>query len=194
MKLFGRTVLTGFLLAIWTTCFAAEEAGLTEVRVKAAFLYKFASYVEWPDGVFAQEDSPITIAVLGSERVAAELTQTIANRKVNDRAVIVKRLKPGESLSGVHILFVSHGATAQLRALTQMARSMSVLTVTESDGALAQGSVINFVVADQRVRFEISRDSANKSKLRLGSGLLAVALHVAALNGAKILSGSTVNV
>lgn len=165
------------LLLVWTvSCFAAD-AGLLESRVKAAFLYKFADYVEWPDSAFAQPDTPITIAVIGADTVAAELGRAVEGRKVDDRAVVVKRLKPGDSLSGVHILFVGSGAV-QTGPLLQAARPQAILTVTESEGALAQGSVINFVVVDRRVRFEISRDSANKNKLRLSSRLLAVAQHV----------------
>lgn len=172
-----RTVLAALLL-VWTvSCFAAD-AGLLESRVKAAFLYKFADYVEWPDSVFAQSDTPVTIAVVGADAVAAELGQAVEGRKVDDRTVTVKRLKPGDSLSGVHILFVGSGAAAQTGAWLQAARSQSILTVTESEGALTQGSVINFIVVDRRVRFEISRGSANKNKLRLSSRLLAVAQHV----------------
>lgn len=172
-----RAVLVALLL-VWTvSCFSAD-AGLLESRVKAAFLYKFADYVEWPDSVFAQSDTPVTIAVVGADAVAAELGQAVEGRKVDDRTVTVKRLKPGDSLSGVHILFVGSGAAAQTGTLLQAARSQSILTVTESEGALAQGSVINFIVVDRRVRFEISRGSANKNKLRLSSRLLAVAQHV----------------
>jgi len=171
-----RAVLAALLLVWAVSCFAAD-AGLLESRVKAAFLYKFADYVEWPDSAFAQPDTPITIAVIGADAIAAELGRAVEGRKVDDRAVIVKRLKPGDPLSGVHILFVGSGAV-QTGSLLQAARSQAILTVTEAEGALTQGSVINFIVVDRRVRFEISRDSANKNKLRLSSRLLAVAQHV----------------
>lgn len=179
----GRVGAPGYitfvlLLLTWASgCFAAES-GVLESRVKAAFIYKFVDYVEWPDTAFAQPNTPVTIAVIGADTVAAELAQVVEGRKVNERAVIVKRLKPGESLSGVHILFVGSGAVAQPAPLLQAARPLSILTVTETEGVLAQGSVINFIVVDRRVRFEISRDSASKNKLRLSSRLLAVAQHV----------------
>jgi hypothetical protein len=172
----SRTVPAALLLVWAASCFAAD-AGLLESRVKAAFLYKFADYVEWPDSAFAQADTPITIAVVGADTVATELGRAVEGRKVDDRAVIVKRLRPGDALSGVHILFVGSGAV-QPGSLLQAARSQAILTVTEVEGALTQGSVINFIVVDRRVRFEISRDSANKNRLRLSSRLLAVAQHV----------------
>ncbi len=157
---------------------AAEGAEPLEPRVKAAFLYKFASYVEWPESAFGQPEAPFTIAVVGADPIASELKQAVAGRRVNDRPIAVKQLRPGESIVGAHILFLGNSVTPQLGSLLKAARPFPVLTVTESEGALAEGSVINFVMVDQRIRFEISRESANRSKLRLSSRLLAVAQHV----------------
>lgn len=161
----------------WTAR-AAEDAATLEDRVKAAYLYKIAGYVEWPPTSFARSDTPVTIAVVGAEPLAAELAQAVTGRTVNDRAVTVKRLKAGESLAGVHVLFIGKTESGRLNQLAQAARSRSILTVTDSEGALAQGSVINFVVADRRVRFEIALDAAEKSGLKLSSRLLAVAQQV----------------
>lgn len=157
---------------------AAEGAETLEQRVKAAFLYKFAGYVEWPAKSFARPETPVMIGVMGNEVLAAELVEAVTGRTVNDRMVVVKRLKAGESLSGIHILFVGRAESARLDQLAQSAQPRSILTVTESDGALARGSVINFVLTDGRVRFEIARDTAEKSGLKLSSRLLAVAQQV----------------
>ena len=157
---------------------AADDDATLEQRVKAAFLYQFAGYVEWPPSSFAQTGSPVTIAVLGSESLAAELSQVVTGRTVSGRPVAVRRVKPGESLAGVHILFVGRAENARVAQLTQSGQSRAVLTVTESEGALAQGSMINFVLVERRVRFEIALDSAEKSGLKLSSRLLAVAQQV----------------
>jgi hypothetical protein len=149
-----------------------------ELRVKAAFLYKFVGYIDWPSAAFARPDTPVTIAVVGADPLAAELAQAVAGRTVNDRPVTVRRLKPGEALDGVHVLFVGKAENARLPQLAQAAQARSILTVSETDGALAQGSVINFVLAERRVRFEIALDSAEKSRLKLSSRLLAVAQQV----------------
>lgn len=157
---------------------AAEGAELLEQRVKAAFLYKFAGYVEWPEKSFARPETPVMIGIMGNELLAAELVQAVTGRTVNDRIVTVKRLRAGESLSGIHILFVGRAESARLDQLAQSAQPRSILTVTESDGALTRGSVINFVLTDGRVRFEIALDTAEKSGLKLSSRLLAVAQQV----------------
>lgn len=156
---------------------ADNEAATLEHRVKAAFLYKIAGYVEWPRASFAQPETPVTIGVVGAGSLAAELSQIVAGRTAQNRPVAVRRLKAGELPSGVHMLFVGRGEGA-LAQLVQRAQQRSVLVVTESEGALVQGSAINFIIVDGRVRFEISLASAEKSGLRLSSRLLAVAQQV----------------
>lgn len=160
------------------TAEAAEDAATLEDRVKAAYLYKFAGFVEWPAKSFVRPDTPVTIGVIGAEPMVVELNQAVVGRTVNDRPIAVKRLKAGESLAGIHVLFIGKAESGRLNQLAQAAQSRSILTVTDSEGALAQGSVINFVVADRRVRFEVALDSAEKSGLKLSSRLLAVAQQV----------------
>jgi hypothetical protein len=159
----------------WWSVQAADEDSTLEQRVKAAFLYQFAGYVEWPPNTFAQPGTPITIAVLGADAVAEELGQVVTGRTVGGRSVVVRRVKPGESLAGVHILFVGKSEGARLN---QVPQARAVLTVTEADGALSHGSMINFVLVDRRVRFEVALDSVEKNGLKLSSRLLAVAQQV----------------
>jgi hypothetical protein len=155
--------------------YAADESANLEARVKAAFLYKFAGYVEWPPAAFAAADTPLTIGVIGAETIAGELVEAVTGRTVNERPVSVRRVNAGDSLDAIHVLFVGDIDRAQLAQILQDAHARSILTVTDSSSALEQGSIINFVVIDRRVRFEISLDSARKSSLHLSSRLLAVA-------------------
>ena len=157
---------------------AQEESTQLELKVKAAFLYKFIGYIDWPAASFAKPDTPVTIGVVGADQLAAELAQAVSGRTANDRPVAVRRLRAGESLDGVHVLFVGKAENARLAQLAQAAQQRAILTVTESEGALAHGSVINFVTVERRVRFEIALDSAEKSRLKLSSRLLAVAQQV----------------
>ena len=173
-----RLVLVCVLVLAGWNAGAAEDGATLEQRVKAAFLYQFAGYVEWPANSFAQADTPVTIAVMGADPLAAELKQLAAGRTVGGRPVAVKPVKPGEPLAGVHILFIGSAESARLAQVVQSAKPRPVLTVTEADGALSQGSMINFVIVDRRVRFEVALDSAEKNGLRLSSRLLAVAQQV----------------
>jgi hypothetical protein len=152
-------------------------AGITERSIKAAYLYKFAGYVEWPDSD-AGAAEPLTFGVLESREMADELARVTAGRRINDRPVQVRRLSGGDSLAGLHVLFVGGEGRERIDDLLQPARALPILTVTESAGALATGSIINFTIDRERVRFEVSLPAAERSQLRLSSRLLAVAQHV----------------
>jgi len=170
-------------LRLLTLCAAAllspqVLAREVEQQVKAAYLYRIAGYVEWPPAAFASAQTPVTFAVLGDEGVASELSQNVSGRTLGERGMTVRRLKPGESLVGIHVLFIGRAEQARTRQLALVAQPQAVLTVSESEGALDQGSVINFITADRRVRFEVSLEAAEKSRLKLSSRLLAVASQV----------------
>lgn len=171
-------VLAAAIMAPGWGSSAAEEAPTLEHRVKAAFLYQFAGYVDWPSNSFERADTPVTIAVVGAEPLAAELSLVTIGRAIGGRRVTVRRVKAGDSLAGVHILFIGRAESAWLSQLASRAHPRAILTVTESEGALAQGSMINFIIVDRRVRFEVALDSVERSGLRLSSRLLAVAEQV----------------
>ena len=154
---------------------AQDDPATLERKVKAAFLYKFAGYIEWPDGTFAAPDAPIAIGVAGDDALAAELSQVVTGRNVEGRLLAVRRLQESEPVAGLQILFVSHAERARLGALARAHPMQPLLIVSESDGALNHGSAINFLLTGGRVRFEIALDNAEKRNLKLSSRLLSVA-------------------
>lgn len=173
-----RTVLAILALGASAVALAQERAPL-ERAVKAAYVYKFLAYVDWPAVAFARPDAPFVIGVLGADGIAEELRQVVAGRTVGERAVQVKRLREGESASDLHVLFVGRGETGRLAALAKSVQGQPTLVVSESAGALGAGSMINLVVAsDGRVRFEVALDAAERSGLRLSSRMLALAQNV----------------
>jgi len=157
---------------------ADDEATALERRVKAAYLYKFAGYVEWPAGTFANPEAPLTIAVVGDPSLASELSRITARRTSSGHSVKVLQPKPFEPLEGVHMMFVGAAESARLAAIIRGAESRPILVVTESERALEQGSMINFMLSDGRVRFEVDLTSVERSGLMLSSRLLAVARSV----------------
>lgn len=170
--------LVAFALLLCGAPAGAQAIGAApEQNIKAAYLYNFGAYIDWPAEVLPP-DAPLTIAILQNEPVAAALEQITRDRRVNGRTVRVRRLAPGESLDGVQMLFVGADGSAELPDLAAAARARSVLVVTESGEGLRQGGVINFVLVDDRVRFEVSLDAADASRLAISSRLLAVAEHV----------------
>ena len=175
-----RAILAWIVLAI-APAFAAVQAQRTEApeaSVKAAFLYKFAGYIEWPASAFASPDAPFVIGVLGSDEVVAELAKLVPGRAIEGHPAVVKRLKEGEPLKGVHVLFIGKSESARLAAITRAAQREGVLAVSEAERGLEAGSAINFVVSEDRVGFEVSLDAAEKSGHRISSRMLAVARRV----------------
>jgi hypothetical protein len=142
--------------------------------VKAAFLYRFTEFATWPESAFTRAEAPFVIAVMGREGIAEELRNITAGRSVAGRAIEVRRVAEGEAPPAAHMLFIGDTERGRLRELIRAA-PRSALVVTESEGALGLGSVINFVIGEGRVRFEIALDAAEKRGLRLSSRLLAVA-------------------
>jgi len=157
---------------------AQADAQADEYRVKAAFLYKFGSYIEWPSRSFTRADSPVAIGVMGADALADELAQIVAGRSVNGRAVQVRKLRPGDPIAGLHILFIGRADDGRLPEVLAAARGRALLTVTESDEALELGSMINFVVVDDKVRFDVAPPPADSGNLRISARLLGVARKV----------------
>jgi hypothetical protein len=181
-RLFRIFFLLVSLCLIWTVApgaFAQSPLdGASEERVKAAYLYKLPNYVEWPSHSFAMNDSPYVIGVVEAGTVANELIKISNGRRINNRSVVVRKLRSGEAPEGVHLLFVGRAERAGFAQLAKSVQSQPILIVTETDGALGQGSTINFLKVDDRIRIEVSLDTAEKSGLKLSSRLLAIAVNV----------------
>jgi hypothetical protein len=148
-----------------------------ERRVKAAFLYKFLGYAEFPTGAFSDAASPVTIGVAGSDDMAAELARIVSGRTVNNRPIVVRMLRESELGVPVHLLFIGGFETGRVGRMVRAAGN-SLLVVTECDGGLQQGSAINFRIVDERVRFDVALDAAERNGIKLSSRLLTVANRV----------------
>lgn len=157
----------------------AAETELLEYDVKAAYLYKFGLFVEWPSAAFASPASPVNLCLVGEGPIGPILDMTAGKQRVNEREVIVRRLKTVGRESGCHILYLQD-ADAQLSGqIIAAVRGSWVLTVTDTrgGGGAAKG-IINFVIKDNRMRFEIDDEAAAQNGLGISSKLLSLALNV----------------
>ena len=151
------------------------QSATPERRVKAAFLYKFLGYTEFPASAFADAAAPVVIGVIGADELAAELGRVVAGRTVQSRPIAVKVIRDAEGAGAVHLLFVGGNDRARIRSAIQAAAPGPMLVVSEAGDGLQQGSVINFRVVDERVRFDVSLEAADKNSIKLSSRLLSVA-------------------
>lgn len=155
----------------------AQAPAARESAVKAAFLSKFAGFVEWPAGTLTQPEAPLVIGVVASDDVAADLQLIAAARSTQLRPIVVRRLPDGNGSTGVHILFIGATRDSRVRELAGLARG-PVLVVTEQEDGLLVGGVLNFVLDQGRVRFAASPTAADARGLRLSARLLALAQSV----------------
>lgn len=154
---------------------AQDNAAARERRVKAAFIFKFAGFVEWPETAFPQPFTAVTIAVIGDDELAAELSAITAGRAVEGRPLTIRKTRSLEAVADAHMVFVGRAEIARLPQLAKLARARPVLILTDAPNALAQGSMINFMLVERRVKFEIHLEEAERHELKLSSRLLAVA-------------------
>ena len=168
-------LLAASCLAFCATAAHAQQA--SEATVKAAFLYKFAGYLEWPATALPAPETAVTIAVAGNNEVAEELEKLAPGRKVNGRPVLVRRLRPGEDPRGAHLVFIGRGEP-NAGVLTRAAQQAGALVVAENERGLEQGAAINFIPVEDRIGFDVSLDSAEKSGVRISSRMLGVARRV----------------
>jgi hypothetical protein len=173
-----RRRLPAALAALWLACCAiapaAAAAIVQERSIKAAFLAKFVAYVDFDS---AAPGAPLVIGVVGADSVGSELAR-VAAQGGSARPIAVKMLASDQPLAGVHMLFIGGAAAERAPRLLRAAAKRGVLTVTEFDAGLRAGSVINFRLVDERVRFEVSLAAADKAGVKLSSRLLSVAYRV----------------
>jgi hypothetical protein len=186
-----RSVMAGSSRALWLRAmcmlftllpvahsWAQAQPAQDESRVKAAFLLRFVQYVEWPADARQPGGTSARIGVAGAPEVAAELLQAAPSRSVQGKALVVLPIKSPANVGTLHVLFIGNDERPKIAQYLNAVRDQPTLVVTEWESALEQGSMINFLVVDRRIKFEIALDTAERAGLTLSSRLLAVALRV----------------
>lgn len=166
------------LCALWA--FAAMPLAASETysdaEVKAAFVLRFASYVQWPAG--AAPEGTFVIAVLGRGEVAGQLQRLAGARPLHGLPVQVRNITRLADAAGAQVLFVESGSLRRVRSGLRAQAERGVLIVSDEPGGLATGSTINFLLADGRVRFEVALGAARREGFKISPELLSVAARV----------------
>jgi hypothetical protein len=166
----------GIALLLWFTGQPLSNAQTaSEYQVKAAYLYNFAKFVEWPARDFANSTAPIQLCVLNDPSFGSELNQIVKGKVVAGHPVSVVPVQTPEQSRSCHILFVNASQNAQARHVIEVLRDTSVLTVGETKGFVEDGGIINFVLQDDRVQFQVNHKAAKQAGLGISSRLLAIA-------------------
>lgn len=174
----GRVVATAILvgvLAVAAPLATAEVPAATEYEVKAAFLYNFARFVEWPAVALPEAASPIVICILGDDPFGEHIELVTRAKRVNGHPLLVKRFPRTNDLTSCHILFICASEEARLAAVLAALDDLTVLTVGEAPSFTQVGGMIRFLLKDNKVRFEINAHAAERVGLHISSKLLKLA-------------------
>ena len=154
---------------------AGMGAQLDEYQVKAAFLFNFAKFVEWPPEAFKGPGDPFTICVAGENPFGSALENAVKGKAVGSRGFAVRLSPNGRDVKGCQILFTALSDRKRVRALLDVLKGSNTLTVGENDGFAADGGIVNFKLDGDRVRIEINIKAAEQEKLQISSKLLSLA-------------------
>jgi hypothetical protein len=147
----------------------------SQYQVKAAYLFNFLKFVQWPEDAFQDSLAPIVIGIVGDDPFGEALPQVVVGKTVQGRDLVIRKFHDGEDLRGSHILFISASEKKRLPQLLASLRGSSVLTVGDMDHFVESGGMIQFLIEDSRVRFAIDAGAATRSRLKISAKLLTLA-------------------
>jgi hypothetical protein len=153
----------------------AQNGGYSEYQVKAAFLYNFGKFVEWPANDFASTNAPLIIGVYGEDPFGNDIAEVVQGRNINGHPVVTRDVSLSE-LKNCQILFIARSKQKSMNEILRALDGAGVLTVTENMDPAEPGFMINFVLENDRIRFEIDNTAAEKVGLKLSSKLLMLAI------------------
>jgi YfiR/HmsC-like len=154
----------------------AQNSPPTEYQIKAAFIFNFARFIEWPPKAFAGTTSPLVIGILGDNPFRDDLRRTLRDKTVDDHPLVIKELSSHVEATNCHILFISTSEKPRLAQVLQGLKGASVVTVAEMDRFTENGGMINFVQEGTKIRFQINNEAAMGAGLKISSKLLSLAL------------------
>lgn len=167
---------------IWFVAFAlllcagqsapAQTSTSKEYKVKAAFLYNFAQFVEWSPAAFSDAQSPMVIGVFGADPFDGYLDELVRGEKVNGRVLHVQRYRSVEEIKTCHVLFISKSEMGQLDGILAGVKGRNILTVGEAEGFAAHGGMIRFATEQSKIRLRINMEAAKAANLTISSKLL----------------------
>ena len=162
-------------LAAASPAVAGNDAGVGEYQVKAAFLFNFTKFTDWPPKAFPSSNAPIVIGIVGEDPFGKTIDDVVSGEAVGGHPLIVKRLRADDDLRNCHLLFISRSEKERLPALLTQLKGSPVLSVSEIDGFAAQGGMVNLLLANKTVKMEINQAVAEHAGLQISAKLLKLA-------------------
>lgn len=152
----------------------AESSKLNENEIKAAYLYNFAKFVEWPKTAMLRENSPLVICIVGHSPLN-EVIESLAGKSIKNHKLVIRQFSRIEDLNECHLLFINAAANRSASQILTAIAPRAILTVSDHSGFAAAGGIIEFVPTDNKIRFKINNRAAQNINLRISSHLLRLA-------------------
>ncbi len=168
-------MLTLLLLGWLVGTQATEAQPVSETQVKAAYLFSFAKFVKWPAETLPATSDPIRLCILNDSFFQAQLDLIARNKSIDGHPILVILVQNATQSRGCQELFISSAAKQNPLPIIESLRGTTVLTVGEEDGFVEEGGIINFILQDDRVHFQVNQNAANKAGIKMSSQLLSLA-------------------
>ena len=163
----------------------AAQTASKEYQVKAAFLFNFIQFVQWPPMIFTNTDEPFRIGVLGENPFDTALEETVQGETIGNHKIIVERAQAVGELANCQVIFISKSEKKHVTEILSALGTKPVLSVSEIEGFAGRGGSINFYLEGSKVRFEINPAAAQRDGLKVSSQLLTLGKIVETAKEAK---------
>jgi hypothetical protein len=177
LNLFMRDIKI-YIILIMCICWQAAAAGAdrhSEYEVKAAFIYNFAKFIDWPSDNQKDSVNTINIGVLGDDPFDGAIEKTIGGRKIRGKSLVVMKSDDIDHLQSCHILFICQSENERIDTILESLKGLNILTVSEEEYFTYRGGIVRFYKEDNKIRFEFNLAAARKAGLAISSKLLKVA-------------------
>ena len=159
----------------------AQDSPPSEYQIKAAFIFNFAKFVEWPPEALPGPSLPMVIGILGDSSFGPDFQQAFAMKRINDHPLLVKEFRQAADVTNCHILFISSSVFNALeekerREIMESLGRSNVLIIGEAPGFTEADGMISFVKENNKIRFQINEPAAKKARLKVSSKLLSLAV------------------
>lgn len=170
------TILFALSLGLLLAAAPGRAQAPSIYQLKAAFLYNFAKFIDWPPEKFPDDKAPFIIGILGDNPFGADLERTVADKKINNRPITIVSFHTAAEATNCCILFISTSEKKSLPEIMAQLRGTSVLTVGETEQFIEAGGMVNFVQVASKIRFQINDEAAKAARLKISSKLLSLAV------------------
>ncbi len=154
---------------------AAVDRAISEYEVKAAYVYNFAKFVDWPSTAFSAPNAPICVGVIGADDFAALLEKVVKDKLIQEHPIQVRLLKWPADLGACNIVYVGATEQKRFRQICESVQNSPVLTITEAEDKSQVKGIMNLFMESGKVQFEVNIEGAEKARLRISSKLLRLA-------------------